>query len=319
MQTLKQFLAEARMPKIDVVAVINAATEAGEIMKKDYDELKYELNKFIEMKADPIKQEYLYGKGSENAEMPEEVQDLNWNIPSSYLEVLSLKNKLKKASKHKYPIIDVLTNFYSEYAPLCEKFKALKDKIVTVTQKRAENKVAKEVEHKKKFADSSSLVNELLKNIEEYEERAYKLAGEQYDYMMKRLEEHDWDLNKIAPAPNSNMRSEEYRAAQQLRDRFRSMTDGTTNIRKTSPSKKAKFQETNKQAAHDSYIAWISKMIDKIGEPVVVATATGNPWNGSTLNVTTKSGEEQVWHTQMIINRSKYDMLFNQFPSRRKK
>lgn len=46
---------------------------------------------------------------------------------------------------------------------------------------------------------------------------------------------------------------------------------------------------------------------------------SGNIWTGTTLMVTTNDGEEQIWNTQMIINFSKYQKMFNQFPSRRKK
>lgn len=49
---------------------------------------------------------------------------------------------------------------------------------------------------------------------------------------------------------------------------------------------------------------------------MIEADMTGNPWHGSTLHVTCVDGEKQSWNTQMIINQSKYQKLFNQFPSR---
>ena len=60
-------------------------------------------------------------------------------------------------------------------------------------------------------------------------------------------------------------------------------------------------------------------MITKIGKPVTNAKMAGNIWTNAVLTVTTNDGEEQVWNTKMILNFSKYQKMFNQFPSRRKK
>jgi hypothetical protein len=75
----------------------------------------------------------------------------------------------------------------------------------------------------------------------------------------------------------------------------------------------------NKKGAEDAYRDFMEKMIQKIGKPVVDAKMTGNIWTNAVLTVTTDDNEEQVWHTQMILNFSKYQKMFNQFPSRRKK
>lgn len=71
------------------------------------------------------------------------------------------------------------------------------------------------------------------------------------------------------------------------------------------------------QMASGSYDAYVHKMIEKIGKPVSGASVRGNPWSGSTLDVTCTDGETQVWSTKMIINVSVLGKLFNQFPSRR--
>jgi hypothetical protein len=80
-----------------------------------------------------------------------------------------------------------------------------------------------------------------------------------------------------------------------------------------------RYIELNVKGAEDAYKNFMGKMIEKIGKPVVDAKMTGNIWTNATLHVTTDDGEEQVWSTQMIINFSKYQTMFNQFPSRRKK
>ena len=73
------------------------------------------------------------------------------------------------------------------------------------------------------------------------------------------------------------------------------------------------------QGAEASYRDFMHKMITKIGKPVVNAKMTGNIWTSAVLTVNTNDGEEQVWNTKMILNFSKYQKMFNQFPSRRKK
>jgi hypothetical protein len=91
------------------------------------------------------------------------------------------------------------------------------------------------------------------------------------------------------------------------------------HIRKPSEAKLEKYVKANVDAAHQDYMAWVNKMTKKIGKGVKRAHISGSPWTGSTLDVTTNDGEEQIWTTHMIINYSKYNKAFNQFPSRRKK
>ncbi len=322
MKTFKQYLVEAIEDDRGVLGRIDNLTNASEITKREFEELKYDFNRYIEKLSKPFKEKYLYGKGGELNDIDDRLGDLAWNIPTSYIEIASMKNRLKKASGLSHPIVVELQAFYDQYIGYVEKFKALKDKIVLASAKREEKKVAKEVAHRKKFTESVSLVNELMKDIEDYENRAFKMAGEQYDNIVKPLMDADGDLDKIAPYPDSRMSKESYRHALNRRNLLQQLTEPTGKdgkVRKSSAKLKKKYQENYKQAAHDSFIGWIEKMIDKIGAPVIKAESHGDPWRGSTLRVTTKDGEEQVWDTQMIINRSKYNELFNQFPSRRKK
>ena len=80
-----------------------------------------------------------------------------------------------------------------------------------------------------------------------------------------------------------------------------------------------RYVQMNVTGAEEAYRNFMAKMIEKIGKPVVDAKMTGNIWTNATLHVTTNDGEEQVWNTKMILNFSKYQVMFNQFPSRRKK
>jgi hypothetical protein len=140
---------------------------------------------------------------------------------------------------------------------------------------------------------------------------------------MVELEKHDWDLNKAAPRPTANVGQARYRSMNEKRNFLSSLTDAKSsresNIRSSSPAKKKKLMEDAAKNAHDSYMAWVAKIIDKIGKVVQSAEMHGDPWTGSTLSVVTQDGEAQTWHTKMIVNSSKYGTLFNQFPSRRTK
>jgi hypothetical protein len=84
-------------------------------------------------------------------------------------------------------------------------------------------------------------------------------------------------------------------------------------------SKIEHYVKLNVQGAEDAYRGFMQKMIEKIGKPVIDAKMTGSIWTNAVLTVTTDDGDQQVWSTKMIINFSKYNKMFNQFPSRRKK
>jgi hypothetical protein len=55
----------------------------------------------------------------------------------------------------------------------------------------------------------------------------------------------------------------------------------------------------------------------KIGKEITSARTNGLIWDCATIWAFCTDGEEQVWHTQCIINRSVYNKLFNQWPTRR--
>jgi len=80
-----------------------------------------------------------------------------------------------------------------------------------------------------------------------------------------------------------------------------------------------RYVELSVKGAEESYRQFIRKMIAKIGKPVIDAKLTGNIWTNAKLEVTTSEGESKVWNTKMIINFSKYQQMFNQFPTRRAK
>jgi anion-transporting ArsA/GET3 family ATPase len=288
--------------------------EAGEIVNPEFQTLKNAVSRSVEKAAQDMWEPFR-GLSKEN----ENLANLYWEVPNDLIGVGSLKNKLKKFAGIDHPAITALQKFYDDNIELVGQMKELKTKVVSVVKKRAEAKVQKDEISQKQFKDSSSLVKELMVHIEDFVSKAEERALESYQRVLNRLEEHEMNIDSLAPQPHSRMSTGEYRAAQNYRAFINSLVviDNGPFVKK-SLAKKTKYIETVKQQAREDYLAWISKMIEKIGKPVVSAVATGNPWQDSKLRVNTNDGEEQIWHTQMIINTSKYGKLFNQFPSTRK-
>ena len=294
---------------------------AGEIINPEYLKLKSQINRSIEKESRPMRE--LVSGTSDMYDIEEALGSLWYDLPASTNEVLALKNKLARVKTKEgraYPYFKGLEEFYKKYSALAEKFKKLKDKVVKVAVKRQQAKDEKATVMRQKFTDSKSMVEVLTQHIDEYKARAVKMAGDQITFGLGILERASWSLNEAAPYPKPSMARDAYRAAVEKRNLLESISDSDGNDRdkrKASPSKRKAKEDEAEKNAHVSYMAWVAKMIDKIGKTVEKAAMTGSPWNGSTLRVTTNDGEEQVWDNKMIINQSKYGTLFNQFPSRR--
>lgn len=88
---------------------------------------------------------------------------------------------------------------------------------------------------------------------------------------------------------------------------------------------KARVRAEAKREAADALAAFAAKLTEKIDTTKrvlqsvirVELTAAGDPRGDSKIVVGFDIGADQVWITQTIVNRSKYDKLFNQFPTRR--
>lgn len=312
---------------LDVLANEIARHEAaGELDAPTYSSLKYHVDRAIETTSRVIAEEHLYGTGGE-------LYKLNpgnaWAAllgctPMHYArDVLAVANKLAKIKSpalkaHAY-YLDVAA-YVERYAPMSQRLVDLKSKVVSVRAKRDAKKTAEEVERVQKFKDYSTLVNVLKEHIGAYMDRAGTLAAEHFDYFMKMMANVGWDIDSAAPKPTRSMTQGQYLAAFELRDFLLAVTDAVDAdkiIRKLNKKKREGYINEARHAAEDAYMSWIYKMIQKIGKPVTMAVMVGNPWYGSTLTVHTNDGERQVWLSKMIINYSKYNRMFNQFPSRR--
>lgn len=236
-----------------------------------------------------------------------------------------LLEKIKNKSQYKQTYI-AGKKLLSIWQPIADDLNKLKGMTVKVAQKRAEQKQKDQIIQQKKYSDASILLKIFEVHHNEYIKRAEQQAQEFIKQRLDVLKKADWDLNKVAPVPNSRLSREEYMKAKHKRDLYTSITTAKNNSRRPGDpdtrepkqSMIARYIDNAKKEADESYRSFIQKMINKIGKPVIDAKLTGNIWTNATLTVTTNDGETQVWQTRMIINFSKYQRMFNQFPTRRK-
>jgi len=301
--------------------------KAGEIDKPAYERIKYQADRAIERTSNVIAEVHLWGKGGALYEIARD--DTHWcallgAIPLHYArDVLSLGNKLSKVKAEElkgHAFYKDCAAYHGRYKDVAAKVLKLKDKIVTATKRREQKKDAAEQMRKAVFIEHKTLVVVLQEHLDAYVTKAGKMAARSFASWMEEMAAVEWDINRVAPEPALTETDKASRYKARRRAFLLSITDPVPDkwpLRKESLKKKAEYVARAKDAAHDSYMEWIYKMIQKIGQPVTAAEMHGNPWINSTITVTCRDRSKQVWHTKMIINRSKYNYPFNQFPSRR--
>lgn len=337
MQSFKSFFTE--QTKIDdfasLVAVIDDAKRVGEIINPEYVRLTDSAKRLFRKESKIVQDHALNLLREIRIEKLDDsiVQDFYYNISDNFTGLGKLQKMAdkQKGSTDKYvkSIIAEVNALVSKWKPVADDLKELKGKVVKVTTKRAEEKVVTAKAMEKKFADSSSLIKIFEDHLGEYKKRAADEAQKFIDARIEALKKADWDLNKVAPEPRTGHGSEAYKTAQARRTVYMSITKpkdaysypkrGEPEIRVLDQQMVDHYIKQNVQAAEDDYRGFMQKMIEKIGKPVVDAKMTGSIWTSAILTVTTNDGEQQVWDTKMIINFSKYQKMYNQFPSRRKK
>ena len=329
MKTFAKFITEARMTTVgEITSAIAKHKKAGEILNPEYQDLGGQARRVFGSDTNHARDLML--KHFRAGDKTPELNDLYYSWPSD--SFASLNKAAKLLAKIKGPQYkDVITagnQVVKTWAPIAADLKTLKGMVVKVTQKRAEVKQAAEKVMSGKKASSAPLIKIFESHMNEYIAMAEKRAKDFVNDRLEVLKKHGMDLDKVAPPPNSRtMGASEYKTAQAKRDLYRSITKSTKSmlsrgepdIREPNKVMIDRYIEMNKQGAEDAYRNFMEKMIQKIGKPVVDAKMTGNIWTNAVLTVTTDDSEEQVWHTQMILNFSKYQKMFNQFPSRRKK
>jgi hypothetical protein len=310
----------------EIKDAVDAYKKAGEILNPVYIDLVSQAKRVMNTKqmAKPDSILDLLRDHRDDADLSE-LYYTSFDGFTSHNKIEKLVAKLEKKKVPAYSkMIKDVKEYLKAWKPIGEDLKALKSKVVKVTQKRAEAKAVATTALERKFADSSSLIKIFESHMQEYKDMAEKRAREFIKERLDFLKKHDMDLDKAVPrTKNYN----DYKTVEAKRAVYRSITKakddnvriGKGDVRVPHPEMIERYVKMNVQAAEDAYRGFMEKMIQKIGKPVVKATMTGNIWTNATLRVTTNDNEEQVWNTNMIINFSKYQTMFNQFPSRRKK
>jgi hypothetical protein len=296
----------------EIESMLDNAVTDGKIAKRDWDDIKYKLNRKIEIDGQKIRDIYLATPGEQrdalgNSEAMEKL----------YYDVAHGANELNRTLKSAKPVADTefgkaAIEFANQYIPVALKLKALKDNVVTATQQRAAKKDAEVVQKRVEKDTQSTLVNVLEPFRNDYVEEARKKATQWIKSMKNRITEKG-SVDEIAPPiTQQDLKNLSYKEREEKQKR----RDFWKFIDSVDPSE---YVEEQAKMADARYEAWIFKLIAKVGKRVVWADMKGNPWTGSTLNVETEDGEKQTWNTQMILNTSKLGKLFNQFPTRRAK
>ena len=329
MRKFSSFVTEARMTThSEIVAAVAQHKKAGEILNPEYQDLVSQAKRIMRNSEPDIISLVPNWRDDRNQDLMD-LYYTSFDSFASHKKIEKLIAKVEKANNPNYKkVVAAVNQYLKDWKGIGEDIALLKGKVVKVSQKRAEAKAAAAKVLSKKKADSSALIKIFESHMNEYIAMAEKRAKDFVNDKLEVLKKHGYDLNKVAPSPNSRtMGSSEYKTAQAKRDLYRSITKSTAStlrpgepdIREPRKEMIDRYIEMNKKGAEEAYENFMHKMMQKIGKPVVDANMKGNIWTNAILTVTTNDGEEQVWHTQMILNFSKYQKMFNQFPSRRKK
>lgn len=157
--------------------------------------------------------------------------------------------------------------------------------------------------------------------------RAEQNAREVVNKVREELKKVDGDMKKCAPYPSGFISRNEYSLAYAKYNLYTKLTKTREGqpYRKMNdphfvdvcPNAVKKFVDQAIKDAAAQYVAFVEKLVFKIGE-VSAANLTGNHvWSFSILTVTKQDGTTENWKTQMIINVSKLGLLFNQWPTRK--
>lgn len=146
----------------------------------------------------------------------------------------------------------------------------------------------------------------------------------------------EMDINKIAPYPDSfRTGRKEYRSMlakhkrvmsyfatdesdPRSRQQFSLVMYGKAPWKVVEkPGAEPSCRAEGRRAANADFDSFLYKLAFKISRSISSASMVGTLWENCTLSVLTEDDEKQVWTTHCIINRSVYDKLFNQWPTRR--
>lgn len=249
---------------------------AGEIPNPRYLEIKERLSRSVYKYRDDFRR-YEY------------VSKLD--LPMYISAVKSFKKKLEKFKGDKAtPQYQSLVAMVETYLPLAEKLEQLKKMIVK--GKKSDTPVVPS----SVLSERKQILAVLIKESEAF--KADYLAGVRenaisfYTFHFTRLKE--WGIDKIK---------------KELPD----MKIFYYGLEKSTIEKEV---EKEVKGSELEFIAFLHKMVEKIGKPISTASITYTRYEAG-LDINCVDGEKQVWHMNIIANRSKYNKFFWQFPVRK--
>lgn len=163
---------------------------------------------------------------------------------------------------------------------------------------------------------------------------AEKNTRERIAKIVAQVAEHNNDINKAAPYPDSfNMGRSQYLSAQSRYNTVRALfsdrpgQDTRRSWRSKEPlyidldaEKVEKFVLEAKKATALQYDAFIVKLCKKIGDCSRAVLEGNHVWGESFLTVSKGTSQpEEIWKTQQIANYSKLGTYYPQWPSRKVK
>jgi hypothetical protein len=306
----------------EFVPVIKAAIEAGEITKSVFAELRsYSINRFVDDAFDMVIADKYLTCGKFQS-LPSDLQHVDYLREARLIG--GYEKKIKKLKHADHPMIKDIFALINELRELQDAVEYLKTVEISAVVKKAAVKAQKQEELK--IRNQTDAVYQAVLPL--------KLAAEQNAELRTReiaarvaeeLAEVGGNLNKLAPEPEyisyANSQTLKYKMEMQTRAFYIgfSVRIGKTTKREVTAEH---VEELVARAIRDAALqfeAFVFKLNDKINDPVLSASLAGNAvWTDSYLTVNTKNKGQQVWHTQMILNVSKYGKVFNQFPTRLK-
>ena len=150
-----------------------------------------------------------------------------------------------------------------------------------------------------------------------------------HDAIIKKLNDHGWNIDAAFPRPSTHCSRAQYQAAYDLIAAVEAIVVyGKSSYRLDEPKivsvsadKVAYELDQARLDAEYSFNLYVNKLNEKVGTDIVDAQMgyVNGVWSNSNLIVNKNDGTQEVWNTKCITNRSKLGKWFNQFPTRKLK
>lgn len=303
---------------------IVAALAAGEITTIENKDLRSGINYFVSGAYYFIADKY--NSGGKYASLP---TDLQWiDYPGEARLIPGFEKKLAKlvANFGGYQMVEDLVALTAELRELADVVAYLKSVEYKANERRATVKAAKAEEDR-----CANLTDKVYLAVLPLKEQAIKEADyrtrERIANCLAKLISAEWSLDVVAPAGDYKVDNEnKYKAKNALRAFYHHITKRvrTDSFARNEPVIVEVDNEgiehmvtVARRDAADQFEVYVAKLNSKINDEVLEATLAGTSvWFESNLTVVTRNKGTQVWHTQIIVNFSKYDKAYNQFPTR---